>query len=100
MGADAQRQRFDAAQDQPGIERARNGTGQNLLGFERAGELLVVGYRSAANHIAMPTEILGGALNHDIGPQAHWLLDIRSCEGIIDNEQQFVVIRELCYWLV
>ena len=74
---DAQRQGLDAAQLQEAILRPGHPAGGVLHEFQRFKERLVVDDQRPAQHIAVPADVLGGRVQHDVcakfeRPLKHW----------------------------
>ena len=72
-----QRQRLEPADGQVCVERARYRAGPVLQEREGVVESLVVGHQHAADDIGMSADVLGGRVQHDVGPEQHGLLECR-----------------------
>src|SRR3989338_950727 len=80
----ADRQRLDASQDQPGIERTQNGASGVLNKLQTRGLLLVSQDRDAPHTIAMSVEILGGGMYHNVRTQLQRFLEVWGEEGVVN----------------
>ena len=63
----ANRERLETSEAQPAVPRPRYRPGGVLIGPDRLVQLLVAGQDSATDDIAMAADVLGGAVNHDVG---------------------------------
>ena len=56
---------------------------------EAHGELRAVGGdQGAAHHVAVPADVLGGGVHHDVRAERQGLLQVRGGEGVVDHEQR------------
>ncbi|KKK83725.1 hypothetical protein LCGC14_2790510, partial [marine sediment metagenome] len=64
---DAQRQRLQTFQHDPGIERAHGGTGMLDVGVQRLLDERAVTEYEAAETAPLAVDMLGGRIDHDVG---------------------------------
>src|ERR1035438_2359578 len=95
MLAHTKRQCLDATQREPGIEGARNSASRILVKLELLVNRLIVEDQSPTNEIAMPVDVLGGAMKHNIGTQCQRLLEVRAREGSINDKQGMMCMCDL-----
>ena len=62
-------ERLDTAQHQPGIERPRNGAHGVLMECQSLTEVGVSNDQRSTDDVAMPTEVLGGRVDHNVRTQ-------------------------------
>ena len=77
MAVHAHRQRLQAAQQQPAIERAGYRATDVLEKGQPLAQTSVVGEHRAAHHIVVSVEILRCALNHQVDAKLERLLKVR-----------------------
>ena len=78
-----QLERLEAAHGQVGVERAGDRTRAVLQETEPGVEFLVIGHQRAADHVGVPTDVLGRRVQNDVGAQRQRLLQRRRGEGVV-----------------
>ena len=88
----AQRQRFDAADNEPGVECAQTGTGGFINQAQLVSKRLLLDYSEACKHIVVTSEIFSTAMDNNVGTERQRLLEVRCQEGVIDNNEKVVLL--------
>ncbi|MNP21399.1 hypothetical protein D3C76_1140140 [compost metagenome] len=86
-------QRFHAAHQQPRILRAEDGAQTVLHVFQLTGQFLCPRDCQTGQHIAMPAEEFGRAVQDDIRPQLDRPLVIRRHERVVHDAEQSLLLR-------
>src|SRR4051794_14251380 len=81
------RQRLEAAQGQPGIERAGHRAHGVLVVADLLGEVQVPHDDRSPDHVAVSTGVLGRRVDDDVRAQGQRTLEVRRREGVVDHEQ-------------
>ena len=87
VGAHAHGQGLDAAQGEPAIEGPEDGADGVLVELESRVKIVAIGDHGAAQDVGMAAEILGHAVDDDIGAQGQRLLQDGGGEGVIDDQE-------------
>ncbi len=97
VGRHAQVQGLEAAQHQGGVVGALAGAQQVVQRRDLLGELRLVrrGHHGSADDIAVAVQILGGAVDDEIGTELKGLLLERAEEGVVHHCQGPAGLREL-----
>src|SRR5471032_3385171 len=88
-------QRLGAAQGEPGVEGAGNGTRRIEDELEAGGEIVVVEHRNAAHHVRVPVEVLGGGVKYDVRAELEGALEEGGGEGVVDDEQRAAAMGDV-----
>ena len=80
------RERLDAAQREPVVERPGHRADRVLGERQLLGELVVAGDERAADDVGVAAEVLGGGVQHDVRAQRERLLQVGRGEGVVDDE--------------
>ena len=80
-----------AAVHEVAVERAGHGAGGVLQEADALGQLVVVGGREPADHVAVAAEVLGGGVHDDVGAEGERLLQRRRGEGVVDDDDGVVL---------
>jgi len=86
-------QRLQPAHGQPAIERAGHGAGRVLLILQEGPKVRIVAGDRPAHHVGMPAEVFGRAVHHQVGAERQRMLQIRGCEGVVDDEERGRALR-------
>ena len=95
MPVHPRRQCLDAAQRQPGVERAGHAAGGVLGEREPLGEPGVGDHQGPADHVGVPAQVLGGRVDHHVGSERERLLQVRRRERVVHHEQRACLVRRL-----
>ena len=90
----AQFERFQAAQRQPAIERGGNCAGRILQKLDGLKHLRIFCQGRALDGVRMAAQIFRHAVDHDIGAELEWLLEIGRGECVIHHHQRSARMRE------
>ena len=91
----AQRQRLGAAQHQERIERRQDGALCVLDEPQPLDVLVACGNHHASDAVAVTVEILGRAVDDEVGAERDRLLQARAGEGVVDRQTGAVPVRQL-----
>ena len=93
--AQAHAQRLEAAQHEPGVE----GVELVALAHRRVEEGLQQGavaqHQKAAQHVVVAAQVLGAAVNHQVGAQLQGLLEVHGEEGVVHGQVGAAGVRRL-----
>ena len=81
------RQRLRAARDQERVERAQHRAERLLQEAQVLGDRVVVRHRRAADHVAVPADVLGRRVDHDVRAERERRLEVRRAERVVDDDQ-------------
>ena len=85
----AHRERPDAAQHEPRVERARRSRPSSSGACRAAAAIVVVARdRRAADDVAVPAQVLGRRVHDDVGPSASGCWRYGRREGVVDHEER------------
>ena len=93
--AHAEVQRLRAAERKPGVERPGDGAGGVVNELEPLGEPVVAHDGAAADHVAVPVQILRRRVEDDVGAELERTLEVGRREGVVDDEQRAAAMRDL-----
>ena len=79
---------LDAAQHQPGVERAGDRAHRVLVVGQPLAELGVGDDQRAADDVGVPAEVLRRRVDDDVGAERQRLLQVGRGEGVVDDEQR------------
>jgi hypothetical protein len=88
------RERLDSPQEQPGVERGQDRPDRLLGEVDLLSENRVGDDHGAADQVVVTAEELGGAVDHDVGPQRERLLQERRHEGVVHDRQDPAVLGD------
>ena len=96
LRAHAQRQRLQALQHHPGVERAERRAGMPQEGVQ---VVLEEGFceheHHAAEAAALAVDVLGGGVDHDVGAELQRLLQQGRGEHVVDDDEGAGCVRDL-----
>ena len=78
----------EAAQHEPGLERAQDRSGEQSFALHPLHQLRVAARDVAGEDVVVTRERLGGAGHHEIGAQRQRLLPQRRGGGVVDDQQR------------
>src|ERR671921_2622657 len=78
---------LEAAEYDPGVERAWHGAGGVLVEFYPLLELLVRGRDSPADNVRMAAHIFGRRVDHDVSAKSERVLEVWRGEGIVHRDE-------------
>ena len=90
----AQRQSFDAADNEPGIKCSQTGTGCFINQTQLIGNNGILGYGKAYEYIVVAAKIFGSAMDNDISAKVQRSLEIWCQEGIVDDDQKIIFVGD------
>ena len=90
----AQLQRLQAAQRQPAIERRRHRANRVLKKLDRLEDRGIARQRGALDQIRMPGEVLGHAVDDDVGAERERLLAHRRRKGVVDDDERALLVGD------
>src|SRR4051794_2061675 len=96
MAVHAHRERLDAAEHEPGVERARHAAHRVLVVGEVLAELVVGRDEGAADDVTVTTEVLRGRVHDDVCAELDRSLQVRRRERVVDDEPRAGVARDSC----
>ena len=82
------RQGLQSPLDEKAVERGGYRAGRVLVETARLEKVLPIHDERAADHVAMPADILGGAVNHDVRAEVEGVLKVRACKGVVDGQER------------
>ncbi len=77
---------LDAAQDEPGVERAGHRAHRVVVEREVLGECVVRGEQGAADDVRVPAEVLRRRMHDDVRTEGQRLLQVRRRERVVDDQ--------------
>ena len=80
------RKRFDAADGEPGIHWAGNGTDSKLEEGHLLGNGVMVRDDGTTEHVGMPTQVFGRRVGDDIGAECERILQVGRGERVVDHD--------------
>jgi hypothetical protein len=86
---------LQAAVGQEAVEGAGHGAHRVLVEGDRLRQVEVSDHDGAADHVAVPTDVLGRRVHHDVGAEGERLLQIRRREGVVDDQQRAGLVGDL-----
>ena len=89
----ADRERLDAAQDEPAIERAGYGTERLLQEVQALRNRRIVGRREAADDVRMTSQILRRRVDDEVGAELQRALQVGRGERVVDGEDRACCMR-------
>ena len=89
------RQRLQAAQHEPGVERPRHRPERLLQEAQALGDRRVVRRREPADHVGVAAEVLRRRVHDDVGAELERLLQVRRRERVVDDEQRAGGVRRV-----
>ena len=95
LGSDAQIECLEAAAQQECIEGTQYRSGGVLDEIELLKQLLIAHDQCAAEQVAMASQILGGGMHDDVGPEFQWSGERRRGERVVDTQQRAVLVRQV-----
>ena len=93
MRLHAQAQGFQTLEKHPGVERAHAGAGGTDEPVDLLEDLFGTDH-GAAQAAALPVQIFGGAVNHQVRTQFQRFLQRRGAEAVINDQQRAVVMGQ------
>ena len=87
-------QRLHAAEGQVGVERPRHAAGRVLEELDRGQQVVAADHRPA-DHVRVPAQVLGGAVNHDVRPVFERPLEVAAGEGVVHHQDRPVLVAQL-----
>src|SRR5215213_86467 len=84
---------LEAAEYDPGVERAWYGAGGVLVELDPLLELLVRGRDSPADDVRMAAHVLGRRVDHDVSAESERVLEIRRGEGVVHRDEGAPLVR-------
>ena len=93
----AQRQGFGAAQGKPRVKWSGDGTGRVENKLEPIGQIILKYHRQPADHIRVTVDVLRGGMPDDVGTQLERTLENRRGEGVINDQQGLVSLRNVAH---
>ena len=90
-----QRQRLEALQQHPGIERAERRAGMFEVIVQLLLDELLAPQHDAAEAAPLAVDMLGGRIDHDVGAERHRPLEQRCGEHIVDHHQRAGLLADL-----
>ena len=97
VAIEAHAKRFDAANQKEGVEGAKHRAHGILIECEFFRDFFIVRHREASHHVAVAAQVLGCGMHHDVGTEFQRTLQIRSHEGVVDNGQNSMLLRNRGY---
>ena len=94
--AHSYRERLQAAQHEPRVERPGHGAERLLQEVETLGERVVVRRHEAADDVAVTAEVLRRRVHDEVGAELERLLQVRRRERVVDDEQRTDRVRRVC----
>ena len=91
--AHPQRQRLDAAQDEPRVERAGHRAERVLQELQPLGDRRVVRADEAADDVGVAADVLRRRVDDDVGAVLERALQVRRGEGVVDDEDRADGVR-------
>ena len=88
-------QGLDSAQGQPGVERAAGRADSVLQEGQPVGQVGVGDDERAADHVGVAAQVLGGRVDHGVGPEGERLLQVGRGERVVHREQGAGRVRDL-----
>ncbi len=88
------RQRLEALQHDPGVERAQGGAGLADEVLQVIGQELLAAEHRAAEAAALAVDVLGRRIDHDVGAVGEGALQHGRCEHIVDHGRDAVLLGE------
>ena len=94
VGLHAQAQRLETLEEDPGIEwtHARTRGAHDLVGL--VADRVVVGDDGAADAATLPVQVLGGGMDHHVGPEGERALQGRGAHDVVDRELRAALVRQ------
>ena len=92
---EAQVQGAQAAQREPGLERAGDRADQVAAALEHGVQLVVAGDHGTHQHVAVAGEELGRRVHDDVGAELERLLQQRGGEGVVDDHVRAGLVGRL-----
>ena len=92
-------QRFNPADDQEGILRAQDASRRVLEEGQPFAQSGVFHHGQARDHITVPAQIFGAAVEHDIRAKGQRLLQIGRHKGVIHNREHMMPLCKFCHTL-
>ena len=89
----AHRERLDATQHEVAVERSGHRAGCVLDERELVAEVRICRRDEATDRVRVSTEIFRGGVHDDIGAERERLLKIWRCEGVVDDNEHAVRVR-------
>ena len=86
-------ERLQAAQHEPGVERARHGAQRLLQERQPLGDRRVVRGDDAADDVAVAAEVLRRRVDDGVGAELERQLEVRRRERVVDDEQRADRVR-------
>ncbi len=90
LAVQADPQGLHAADRQPGILRPQHGADGVLVEVDLFGQLRVLDHHQAGDGVVVPGQVLGGAVDGDIGTQVQRAQQVGGQEGVVGDQQQIV----------
>ncbi len=81
-------ERLQPAQDEPAVERAGDGAERLLEEREALRDRVVVRREEAADDVGVAAEVLRRRVQDDVGSERERLLEVRSREGVVDDDER------------
>ena len=95
LRAHAQRERGEAASQQPAIEWRERRTRHALPLAQPLEHRSGLAHRhDAGEHVAVTAEVLGGAVHHDVDAEVEWPLAHRRRKGVVADDERPGVVAE------
>src|SRR5207247_10112136 len=88
MSLHSNRESLDSPKDKVAVERPWDRSNRVLEEAERFMDLRVVRNRSASYEVAVSTKVFRGAMHYNLRSVARRLLEVRTHEGVVDNEER------------
>ena len=80
---------------QEAVERTGHGPHGVLVEGDRLGQVEVADHDGAADHVAVPADVLGRRVHDDVGAERERLLEVRRRERVVDDEHRAGVVGDL-----
>ena len=89
------RERLQAAQDEPAVERARHGAERLLEEVEALRDRRVVRADEAADDVRVAAEVLRRRVEDDVGAEVERVLEVGRRERVVDDDERARRVRRL-----
>src|ERR671934_1134737 len=82
------REGLQPAQHQPGIQWAGHTADRVLQKGQLLEQVVSIDDQRPTDEVAVAAKVLGRAVDHDVGPQLERPLEVRTHEGVVDDDKR------------